>query len=75
MDFKNAVSNSDRPLVFTRITNHFSNTWFGSNTVYYHATSASDLLTQNKAIHYWTENPSGGYILFTDYNNALSYFS
>lgn len=57
------------------ITNHFSNVWFGSNTVYYYAASVNDLLTQNTAVHYWTENPNGGYILFSDYNNALSYFS
>ena len=59
-------------------TNRISNVWYGSSDVYYHATSASDLLVGSSvgAVHYWTEHPSisGAYVLFDSYSNAKAYF-
>ena len=58
-------------------SDRWSNVWHNSAPVYYHASSSSDLLTGSTvaSLRYWTENPSGGYILFENYANASAYFS
>ncbi len=57
--------------------NRWSTIWYGKSDVYYHVSSAADILTSGvvSAVKYWTEKPGGGYILFTDQANAQSYFA
>ena len=56
----------------------WSNLWYNSSPVYYHATTDADLLTGSAAgsIRYYTEKPGATreYILFSDYSNAHAYF-
>ena len=57
-------------------SNRWSNVWYGSSEIYFHVTQRSDILTSGQVsqLKYWTENPSGGYILFESQANAEAYF-
>ena len=72
-----AIKACSQVITTTEVKSHYSNVWYGSNTIYFYAANDADLLTNSSAgaVRYWTKKAGGGYILFSDYANAHAYFT